>query len=66
VHPLKHPRNVVIVGLIFVVISVVYYVGADLWGGYVHIDFAGVTMLAALGVAMSLMAYVLVAGSTRD
>jgi hypothetical protein len=32
----------------------------------VHIDYAGVTMLAVLGIAMGLMAYVLIAGSPSD
>ena len=34
-------------------------------GGW-HVDYAGVTMLLFLGVAMAIMAYVLVAGSTND
>jgi len=33
--------------------------------GY-HIEWAGVTMLAALGVAMAIMFYVLIAGSAKD
>jgi hypothetical protein len=64
VHPLKHPRNALAVGLIFIVIAVIYLVAPILGNGTV--DVAGVTMLALLGVAMSLMAYVLVAGSPRD
>ncbi len=63
-HPLKHPRNALAVGLIFIVIAVIYLVAPILGNGTV--DVAGVTMLALLGVAMSLMAYVLVAGSPRD
>jgi hypothetical protein len=64
VHPLKHPRNALAVGLIFIAIAVIYLVAPILGNGTV--DVAGVTMLALLGVAMSLMAYVLVAGSPRD
>jgi hypothetical protein len=64
VHPLEHPRNALAVGLIFIVIAVIYLVAPILGNGTV--DVAGVTMLALLGVAMSLMAYVLVAGSPRD
>jgi hypothetical protein len=50
--------------MLFVVIAVGYYLVPALTGGYV--DLAGVTMLGALGIAMSLMAYVLIAGSPRD
>ncbi len=63
-HPLKHPRNALIVGGVFVVIALVYW-GAAYVGDF-HIDYAGTTMLAVLGIAMALMAYVLVAGSTND
>jgi TRAP-type C4-dicarboxylate transport system permease small subunit len=66
VHPLRHPRNALIVGLLFVFIAVVYFLGPTLSGGYVGVDVAGVTMLGALGIAMGLMAYVLIAGSPRD
>lgn len=63
-HPLKHPRNAIAVGLVFVVIGVIYWVAPYLGNG--HIDYAGLTMLIALGAAMALMAYVLVAGSPRS
>jgi hypothetical protein len=63
-HPLKHPRNALIIGVVFVGIALVYW-GLPYFGGF-HIDYAGTTMLAILGIAMSLMAYVLIAGSTRD
>jgi hypothetical protein len=55
-----------LVGLVFVVIAVIYFLGPTLSGGYVGVDVAGVTMLGALGIAMGLMAYVLIAGSPRD
>jgi TRAP-type C4-dicarboxylate transport system permease small subunit len=63
-HPLRHPRNAALVGIIFVVIAVIFW-AVPYYGGW-HIDYAGVTMLAVLGIAMALMAYVLVAGSTND
>ena len=63
-HPLKHPRNAIFVGLIFVVIGALYW-AIPYFGGW-HLDYAGVTMLAILGIAMGLMFYVLVAGSSND
>lgn len=63
-HPMRHPRNVAILGIAFVSISVLYALGAVPLG--YEIEWAGVTMLAALGVAISIMAYVLIAGSSRD
>ena len=63
-HPLRHPRNAATVGIIFVVIAVVYW-AVPYFGGW-HLDYAGVTMLGVLGIAMALMAYILVAGSTND
>jgi hypothetical protein len=60
-HPLKHPRNAALVGVIFLVIAFVYW-AVPTFGGW-HVDYAGVTMLAALGFAAAMMAYVLVAGS---
>ena len=63
-HPLKHPRNAIFVGILFVVIGAIYWVVPYL--GHWHIDYAGVTMLAALGIAMGLMAYVLIAGSPNE
>jgi hypothetical protein len=63
-HPMKHPRNAIIVGLIFVVIGVIYW-AVPYFGGW-ELDYAGVTMLSVLGISMALMFYVLVAGSTDD
>ena len=60
-HPLRHPRNSIAVGLIFVIIALVYWLVPTI-GGW-HVDYAGTTMLIALGAAMALMAYVLIAGS---
>ncbi|MBA2382928.1 MAG: hypothetical protein H0V73_12525 [Chloroflexi bacterium] len=63
-HPLRHPRNAAIVGIIFVINAVIFWVWSSLAQG--HVDYAGITMLAVLGIAMSLMAWVLVAGSPND
>ncbi len=63
-HPLRHPRNAAFLGVIFIVIAVIYWALPYFLGG--HVDYAGVTMLLVLGIAMSLMAYVLVAGSSND
>jgi hypothetical protein len=63
-HPLRHPRNAALVGIVFVVIGILYWGLAEL--GKFHVDYAGVTMLAVLGIAMALMAYVLVAGSSGE
>jgi heme/copper-type cytochrome/quinol oxidase subunit 1 len=56
-HPIAHPRNAVILGLIFAVIAAVY-----LWLSH---DTGGATMIAALAIAMSLAFYALAAGSPR-
>ncbi|HET7703030.1 MAG TPA: hypothetical protein VFK35_06495 [Candidatus Limnocylindrales bacterium] len=63
-HPLRHPRNAALVGIVFVVIAAVFW-AVPYYGGW-HIDYAGVTMLAILGIAMAVMAYVLVAGSSSE
>lgn len=60
-HPLKHPRNAALVGIVFIVVGFIYW-WLPTYGGW-HVDYAGTTMLLALGVAMAMMAYVLVAGS---
>lgn len=63
-HPMRHPRNAIFVGLIFVIIGAVFW-AVPTFGGW-HVDYAGVTMLILLGVAMAIMAYVLIAGSPND
>lgn len=63
-HPLRHPRNAALVGIIFVVIGFVYW-AIPYVGGW-HPEYAGVTMLLVLGIAMALMAYILVAGSPSE
>ena len=56
-HPVAHPRNAVIIGVVFGLIALVYLVLSH--------DAGGTTMLGALGIAMSLVAYVLAASSPR-
>lgn len=63
-HLFRHPRNAALAGLLFVAIGVVFW-AVPTYGGW-HVDYAGVTMLLLLGVAMAIMAYVLVAGTPRD
>ena len=63
-HPLRKPRNAALVGILFVVTGVIYW-AVPYFGGW-HLDYAGTTMLLALGIAMALMAYVLVAGSPSE
>lgn len=62
-HVLRHPRNALLIGVLFGTIAIVYVAVPTIFGGVV--DVAGFTMLLALGGAMSLMAYVLAAGSPR-
>ena len=61
-HPIKHPRNAIFVGLVFVAVGAVYW--ALPYFSNAHLDYAGVTMLGVLGIAMAIMFYVLIAGST--
>jgi hypothetical protein len=51
------PRFALLAGALFIVLAIVY--------GALSRDWGGATMLFALGIAMALMAYVLVAGSPR-
>ncbi|HET9435779.1 MAG TPA: hypothetical protein VFO50_02890 [Candidatus Limnocylindrales bacterium] len=63
-HPVQHPRNVIVIGGAFVAVAALYALGAVPLG--YDIEWAGVTMLGALGVAMAIMFYVLIAGSSKD
>jgi hypothetical protein len=51
------PRRAMLIGFIFGGLGVAY--------GFLSRDWGGVTMLLALGVAMGLMAFVLMAASPR-
>lgn len=59
-----HPRRAAAVGLVFLVIAALYWLAPNVLGGIV--DYAGLTMLIALGAATSIMAYVLFAGQQRS
>ena len=63
-HLIRHPRNAALIGLVFVAIAVVYW-AVPTMGGW-HVDYAGVTMLLCLGLATSILFYVLAAGSPHD
>ena len=64
-HPLRHPRNAIIIGVAFALLGAVYWAVQEI-AGMPRVDYAGVTMLVLLGVAVSVMAYVLIAGSPND
>ena len=67
-HPLRHPRNAALAGLIFIVIGFIFWLVPTMQGltkDYNDIA-AGTTMLLFLGVAMALMAYVLVAATSDE
>jgi hypothetical protein len=63
-HPIRHPRNAALVGVGFIILAIILW-GVPTYGGW-HVDYAGTTILVFLGVAVSLMAYVLVAGSGKE
>jgi hypothetical protein len=63
-HPLRHPRNAIVVGLLFALTGAAYWTVQTIAGW--PVDYAGVTMLCLLGVATSILAYVLIAGSPND
>jgi hypothetical protein len=65
VHPLRHPRNAAAVGIVFVVVAIIYWT-VPYFDARPFTDYAGTVMLGALGIAMALMFYVLVAGSPRE
>jgi hypothetical protein len=58
------PRSAALVGFLFLLIAVIYFAFPMLVQPE-HVDFAGITMLIALGAAMSIMAYVLVAATQK-
>ena len=60
----RRPRNAASMGTLFLVIGVVFF-AIPYYGGW-HVDYAGTTMLVFLGVAMAMMIYVLVAGSSGE
>lgn len=58
-----NPRISVLIGTTFLIVAGIYWAVPTIVGG--HVDFAGVTMLLFLGVAMTMLFYVLLAGSPR-
>jgi hypothetical protein len=54
---IMRPRRAMLVGLVFAAIGIIY--------GWLSQDWGGVTLLLALGVAMGLMGFVLMAASPR-
>ncbi len=61
---IRRPSKPLAIAILFAVIGLSYLALAEPVG--YRIEWAGVTMLVALGAAMGLMAYVLIAGSPRD
>ena len=55
-------RNSLIIGVAFVAVALVYWYFAPILG--YNIEWAGVTMLFALGAALGIMSYVLTSGSS--
>ena len=55
-------RNSLVIGATFVIIAIVYGGLAPVFG--YKIEWAGVTMLFALGFALGIMSYVLTSGSS--
>jgi uncharacterized membrane protein len=64
-HPMAHPRNAAIIGIVFVVLGIIYWV-VPYVDAPSFTDYAGTVMLGALGIAMGLLFYVLIAGSPRE
>jgi hypothetical protein len=59
-----NPRRAAAIGLFFAIDAFVFVIAAPVLG--YHVDYAGGTMLLALGAAMAIMAYVLIAGQSRS
>jgi hypothetical protein len=57
-------RAAIVIGIMFVLIGLAYYALAIPFG--YRVEWAGATMLVALGAAMGIMAWVLVSGSRRE
>jgi heme/copper-type cytochrome/quinol oxidase subunit 1 len=64
-HPITHPRNALIFGIAFVIVGLIYWL-VPYVDSRPFVDLAGTVMLVALGAAMAIMFYVLVAGSPRE
>ena len=60
----RRRRNSIIIGVAWVVLALGYFLLAPVLGYRPEEQWAGATMLFALGAAMGIMAYVLTAGSS--
>ncbi|HJW23178.1 MAG TPA: hypothetical protein VJ506_12175 [Candidatus Limnocylindrales bacterium] len=60
----RRRRNSIIIGVAWVVLALGYFLLAPVLGYQPEEQWAGATMLFALGAAMGIMAYVLTAGSS--
>ncbi|MEO5965897.1 MAG: hypothetical protein ABIR11_10570 [Candidatus Limnocylindrales bacterium] len=60
-----NPRRAAFAGLVFFAIAVFYFAFPTIVDP-TRVDYAGITMLIALGAAMSIMAYVLFAGLSKS
>ncbi len=54
-HPIAHPRNAILLGIVFAVIATIFLALSH--------DAGGAAMIYGLAIAMTLAAYVLAAGS---
>jgi hypothetical protein len=57
-------RYAIVIGVAWVVLAVGFYLAAPALGYRAEEQWAGTTMLFALGAAMGIMAYVLTSGSS--
>jgi hypothetical protein len=60
----RRRRNSIIIGVTWVVLAVGYFVFGPVLGYRPEDQWAGATMLVALGAAMGIMSYVLTSGSS--
>ena len=60
----RRRRNSIIIGVTWVVLALAYYLLGPVFGYRPEEQWAGATMLFALGAAMGIMAYVLTSGSS--
>lgn len=61
---LRNPKISFVIGGIFFVIAAIYFFWPVVFGG--HVDYGGTFMLLCLGIAMSVTAWVLIAGSQSE
>ena len=60
----RRPRLVIFIVVLFLALGTILGAAAPVLN--YHIEWAGVTMLGALAIAMAMMAYVLIVGSSDD